>query len=79
LNDLTSNYFVGGETNDWGNAWITNHATACFAAGKPCVLDEYGTTSDPVDVESQWQSTSLSSNGMAGNMFWQWGDTISAG
>jgi mannan endo-1,4-beta-mannosidase len=75
LSDLTSN--PGGETGDWGNAWITNHAAACVAASKPCVLEEYSTPSDQVAVESQWQSTSLSSTGMAGDMFWQWGDTIS--
>ena len=50
---LTSN--IGGETNDWGNAWITNHAAACVAAGKPCVLEEYGTTSNHVTAESPWQ------------------------
>jgi mannan endo-1,4-beta-mannosidase len=72
-------YNLGGETNGWGNAWITNHAAACVAAGKPCVLEEYGTTSDHVSVESPWQATSLSSKGMAGDMFWQWGDTISSG
>jgi mannan endo-1,4-beta-mannosidase len=72
-------YNAGGETNDWGNAWITNHAAACVAAGKPCVLEEYGTASDHVSVESPWQATSLSSKGMAGDMFWQWGDTISTG
>lgn len=69
----------GGETNNWGNAWITNHAAACVAAGKPCVLEECGSTSDHVAVESSWQATSLLSKGMAGDMFWQWGDTISTG
>jgi mannan endo-1,4-beta-mannosidase len=27
-------------------------------------------------MESGWQSTSLSSTGMAGDMFWQFGDTL---
>jgi mannan endo-1,4-beta-mannosidase len=42
-----------GQTYDWGNTWIRDHADACRAAGKSCVLEEYGV---PVDgsVRDQW-------------------------
>lgn len=68
-----------GVSNDWGNAWITNHGKACVAAGKPCILEEYGTTSNKVSIQSPWQKTALSTNGIAADMFWQWGDTLSSG
>lgn len=68
-----------GVSNDWGNAWITNHGAACVAAGKPCVLEEYGVTSNKSAVEGPWQQTALATNGIAGDMFWQWGDTLSGG
>ena len=70
---------LGGVSNSWANAWIKNHGTVCAAANKPCILEEYGTTSDHVAIESPWQATSLSTNGVAGDMFWQWGDTLSTG
>lgn len=68
-----------GTSNDWGNAWITNHGAACVAANKPCVFEEYGVTSDKINVESKWQATALATNGVAGDMFWQWGDNLSSG
>jgi mannan endo-1,4-beta-mannosidase len=68
-----------GETNDWGNAWITNHAAACVAANKPCLFEEYGTPSNHVAVETPWQQVSLATKGIAGDMFWQYGDTLSNG
>lgn len=51
----------------------------CVAANKPCILEEYGSTSDHVAVQTPWQATALSTNGIAGDMFWQWGDTLSIG
>jgi mannan endo-1,4-beta-mannosidase len=50
-----------GETNDWGNGWVTNHGAACVAA------------------EGPWQKTALATSGIADDMFWQWGDTLSGG
>lgn len=29
-----------GTTWDWGNLWVTAHAAACKAAGKPCLFEE---------------------------------------
>jgi mannan endo-1,4-beta-mannosidase len=68
-----------GVSNDWANAWISNHGVACAAAKKPCILEEYGVSSNHAAVEGPWQKTALSSNGIAGDMFWQYGDTISSG
>jgi len=68
-----------GVSDDWGNGWITNHGAACAAAGKPCILEEYGVTSNKVSIEGPWQKTALATNGIAGDMFWQWGDSLSSG
>ncbi|CAJ2500251.1 Uu.00g031040.m01.CDS01 [Anthostomella pinea] len=68
-----------GTTNDWGNAWITSHGAACAAAGKPCLFEEYGTTSDHCSIESPWQATALSANGISADLFWQLGTTLSTG
>ncbi|MCJ1313549.1 hypothetical protein MMC25_007228 [Agyrium rufum] len=69
------------ETNDWTNKWITDHAAACLAVGKPCIMEEYGTSTNHVASEGPWQTTALSvsGKGLAGDMIWQWGDTISSG
>lgn len=69
-------------SNDWGNAWIQAHAKVCAQVKKPCLLEEYGVTNaaDHCPVESAWQKTSLSLKdvGMAGDLFWQLGDTINS-
>ncbi|KAK3066432.1 mannan endo-1,4-beta-mannosidase A-2 [Teratosphaeriaceae sp. CCFEE 6253] len=62
----------------WGNAWITNHAKACVAAGKPCLLEEYG-AADIGATEPAWQATALAAAGTGGDLFWQYGDTLSTG
>nr|AEV41143.1 Man5 [Penicillium sp. enrichment culture clone C6] len=70
-----------GVANSFGPGWIADHAAACHAAGKPCLLEEYGTETDHCAVEKSWQTASLASagSGMAGDLFWQWGDTLSTG
>jgi mannan endo-1,4-beta-mannosidase len=64
----------------WGNGWIQAHAKICQQLNKPCLFEEYGTTkaADHCPVESAWQKTSLGLKdaGMAGDLFWQLGDTI---
>jgi len=62
----------------WGNDWIKNHGKACAALGKPCVLEEFG-YSDSCSVESAWEATALQATGTGGDMFWQYGDTLSTG
>ncbi|KAI0190924.1 glycoside hydrolase superfamily [Xylaria flabelliformis] len=68
-----------GTTNDWGNLWVTAHAAACKAAGKPCLFEEYGVSTDHCAVEGQWQKTALSSTGIAADLFWDLGVTLSTG
>ncbi|KAL4907678.1 hypothetical protein BDW74DRAFT_189123 [Aspergillus multicolor] len=68
-----------GTNNTWGNLWITAHSEACIAAGKPCLFEEYGVTSDHCAVEKPWQHTALNASGIAGDLYWQYGDTLSTG
>ncbi|KAE9368303.1 glycoside hydrolase family 5 protein [Stipitochalara longipes BDJ] len=65
-----------GTSSSWGTLWITTHAAACANASKPCLLEEFGYSDECAAVESGWQATSLSTTGMAGDMFWQYGDTL---
>jgi mannan endo-1,4-beta-mannosidase len=74
---LTS--LTGGEASTWGPTWIKAHGDACIAAGKPCLLEEYGYPSDHCSVEGPWQTAALDTKGIAADMFWQWGDTLSTG
>ncbi|KAF4547789.1 Cellulase (glycosyl hydrolase family 5)-like protein 2 [Elsinoe fawcettii] len=62
----------------WGNSWITNHGKACAAAGKPCVLEEFGFHNDAA-TEYAWETTALNDLSTGGDMYWQYGDTLSWG
>ncbi|KAK3935804.1 glycoside hydrolase superfamily [Diplogelasinospora grovesii] len=68
-------------SNSFGTAWVKDHAAACKKAGKPCLLEEYGVATDHCTVEKPWQQASLdlATQGMGGDMFWQWGDKLSTG
>ncbi|KGO69770.1 Glycoside hydrolase, superfamily [Penicillium italicum] len=68
-----------GTTNDWGNGWVKSHGAACAAAGKPCLFEEYGVTSDHCAIEAPWQKTALDTTGIAADLYWQYGDTLSSG
>ncbi|KAI0178763.1 glycoside hydrolase family 5 protein [Hypoxylon sp. FL1284] len=68
-----------GTEYDWGNSWIEAHGKACAAAGKPCLFEEYGSERDHCGIESKWQTTALSTEGVAGDLFWQLGTTLSTG
>ncbi|KAH6695061.1 fungal cellulose binding domain-containing protein [Plectosphaerella plurivora] len=68
-----------GTSYDWGNKWISDHAAACAAANKPCFFEEYGAPTNHCAIERPWQQTSVASPGMAGDAFWQLGDTLSFG
>lgn len=65
-----------GETDDWAQYWITWHATAAAAIGKPVIAEEYGSQTHA--DEASWQTVYLDTQ-TAGDMFWQYGDTISSG
>jgi hypothetical protein len=69
----------GGVSYDWGNLWARTHGAACAAAGKPCLFEEYGAPSDHCAIEVPWQTTAVGTTGIAGDLFWQWGDTLSTG
>ncbi|KAK7747467.1 hypothetical protein SLS53_001722 [Cytospora paraplurivora] len=64
-----------GQAYDWGNLWITTHGAGCVAAGKPCLLEEYGGDNN-CTIENPWQETALNTTGIAGDLFWQYGDTL---
>ncbi|OJJ61570.1 hypothetical protein ASPSYDRAFT_43475 [Aspergillus sydowii CBS 593.65] len=68
-----------GTNNDWGNLWVTSHGAACKAAGKPCLFEEYGVTSNHCAIEKPWQTTALNTTGVSGDLYWQYGDTLSTG
>ncbi|KAJ5436933.1 Glycoside hydrolase superfamily [Penicillium cf. griseofulvum] len=69
----------GISNNSWGNGWIEAHAAACKAAGKPCLFEEYGIKDNHCSDSLQWQDTCLATTGMAGDMFWQYGQQLSTG
>ncbi len=58
----------------WGNLWIQQHADAGARAGKPVVLEEYGSPnrSDHAVVLRPWQQTVLGA-GIAADQVWQFG------
>ncbi|KAH7316889.1 fungal cellulose binding domain-containing protein [Stachybotrys elegans] len=68
-----------GTSYDWGNGWIKAHGAACAQAGKPCLLEEYGAPGDHCSRQRPWQQTSVATNGMGGDSFWQFGTTLSSG
>jgi len=63
----------------FGNGWIKAHGAVCASVGKPCILEEYGMSSNKASTEGPWQTTSLATSGMGGDMYWQYGDTLSSG
>lgn len=68
----------GVNRTTWSKEWIHQHSITCLAANKPCILEEYGAANN-VTIESAWQQTALTTNGTSGDMFWQYGDTLSTG
>ncbi|KAF4254167.1 hypothetical protein KXX13_003283 [Aspergillus fumigatus] len=68
-----------GTSHEWGDLWVQSHGAACTAAGKPCLFEEYGVTSDHCALETPWQKTSLNTTGLSGDLYWQYGDTLSTG
>jgi mannan endo-1,4-beta-mannosidase len=65
-----------GEVDTWAPSWVDTHAAAAATIGKPVIMEEYG--SDTHLDELPWQAEVLATN-TAGDMFWQYGDTISTG
>jgi mannan endo-1,4-beta-mannosidase len=78
---LILNTEPGGGPDSFANDLITNHAAACKAASKPCVLEEYGTTYNCTAVQVPWQETCLSAKdaGLGSDMFWEFGTYLASG
>ncbi|KAK0744906.1 GH5 endo-beta-1,4-mannanase [Apiosordaria backusii] len=65
----------------FGPGWIRDHAAACKAAGKPCLLEEYGFESDRCNVQKSWQAASreLAKGGCRGFVLLSTGQTHNDG
>ncbi|CAK7222547.1 hypothetical protein SCUCBS95973_004878 [Sporothrix curviconia] len=63
-----------GYSFGWGNQWITQHADAGCRAGKPVVLEEYGSPQrgNHSVVLLPWQQTVLNTS-LAADQVWQFG------
>lgn len=64
-----------GEPYSWGTLWVTTHGAACVNASKPCLLEEYGGDNN-CTIENPWQIAAVDTTGIAGDMFWQYGDVL---
>ncbi|ORY55686.1 glycoside hydrolase family 5 protein [Pseudomassariella vexata] len=64
-----------GQDYSWGTPWVELHGAACAAEGKPCLLEEYGGNNN-CTIENPWQDAALATDGIAADMFWQYGDTL---
>jgi len=62
----------------WGSAWIANHAAIQKTVGKPTILEEFGVTSDQVDVYTAWYAE-VESSGVTGAIIWQAGSDLTNG
>ncbi|KAL4815698.1 glycoside hydrolase superfamily [Aspergillus spinulosporus] len=69
----------GVSDNSWGNQWVQDHAAICESLGKPCLFEEYGIKNNHCTDDLDWQDTALATTGMAGDLFWQFGDVLSGG
>ena len=68
-----------GYNYTWGSEWIQQHDAACRAAGKLCVLEEYGAKTDKVANMQPWQETVLcNTTNIAYDSFWQFGSSVGA-
>ena len=53
----------------WGLQWIADHATSQETVGKPVIIEEFGVTSNQVEVYTAWLNEVVSS-GLAGDLIW---------
>lgn len=70
---------LGGTELSWGNLWVEAHGAVCTDAGKPCLFEEYGVAENHCVVEAPWQHTALQTKGVAADLYWQYGTTLSTG
>ncbi|MEK9135572.1 MAG: cellulase family glycosylhydrolase, partial [Bacteroidota bacterium] len=57
-------------SNAAGNIWISDHISVAAAFGKPLVVGEFGTLSQPTSTYDSWLTTALF-DGAAGAVIWQ--------
>ena len=69
-----------GEPDSWGNTWIDQHATQAQKAGKPVVLEEFGTTdvASRQSIVNGWLGSAYS-GGFAGFQYWQFVSSFPSG
>lgn len=61
-----------GQTDDWGNMWISQHGDQAKSIGKPVVLEEFGTTNtgSRYNTVNGWLNSAYSA-GFSGIQYWQ--------
>ena len=72
----------GVDYESWPEQWIKDHSDACEAAGKQCILEEYGVDQDGdfrTTNMNAWHEALLNSPGVPGDLFWQFGLELSNG
>lgn len=72
----------GVDYEDWPEQWITDHSEACEAAGKSCILEEYGVDQDAdfrTTHMTTWHDALSNSSGVPADLFWQYGLELSDG
>ncbi|KAG5636732.1 hypothetical protein H0H81_007061 [Sphagnurus paluster] len=68
-----------GQSLDWGNTWITQHAKIAKSVNKPIVLEEFGSSSgNRYNTVQGWLNSAVSS-GYAGTQYWQFGGSFPSG
>jgi endo-1,4-beta-mannosidase len=58
--------------------WIIDHSTASQAAGKPCLMEEFGVTDTQTTTYPVWWNTVITAN-LTGDLIWQAGANLSVG
>lgn len=61
------------DSSTWGAQWIKDHATAASKAGKPLVLEDFGSKTH-ANVKA-WEAAAVDTAGVTGSLIWQFGDS----
>ena len=65
----------------WGSSWIEQHDALAEAAGKPVVLEEYGTpyANNHTLLTKPWQDTLVQDTNVAGDFLWEFATDLPSG